>query len=86
MKRILIVVGFCIILIAGIGFWSQSRAQQPAADTRIETYKFLLSEANDRLANANAQIALHQQDVTQLRTENTKLKADLEKATGAKKE
>jgi len=45
-------------------------AQQ--ADPKIETYKFLLNEANERVVQANASIS-------QLQQENAKLKEQIEK-------
>jgi hypothetical protein len=48
-------------------------------DPRVETYRFLLNEANGRLADANAQAAA-------LQIENAQLKADLAKLKADKKE
>ncbi len=70
MRRIILLAFAGFVAVGLIGWGCQSRAQQP--DPRIETYKFLLNEANTRVADANAQAAA-------LSAENANLKAELAK-------
>lgn len=73
MKKFLLCTAAVLI---GMALYSNySKAQQ--ADPRIETYKFLLNEANSRLADAQAANAT-------LQTENAQLKVDLAKAKDRK--
>lgn len=57
MTRTLIVSTFAsIVLITGIGAWASAQQAAPQEDAEVSTYKFLLSEANDRIAKQAKQI------------------------------
>lgn len=74
MRRILLAAILSLLAVLVIGICSESNAQQP--DTKMEAYKFLLSEANDRVVQANAQIATLAAENAQLKAEVAKLKGE----------
>lgn len=78
MRRILLVIGGVLIGICLIGYCHDGNAQQPAPDPKLDTYKFLLSEANERVVQANGALAALQAEIAKLKEQA--------KATEPKKE
>jgi septal ring factor EnvC (AmiA/AmiB activator) len=69
-------LGMAVLLLALMA--GPASAQQLPADPRVETYRQLLSEANDRVVNMASQSHQLQQQVQQLQAELAKLKAPKE--------
>lgn len=86
MKRFLLAAACGLVIVGLIGHCNSSSAQQPPADPKIETYKFLLNEANERVAQSNAAIGALQAEVASLKAQIEKRKAeDAEAAKAAPK-
>lgn len=71
MRKLLIPI-FALLVLAP----SASAQPQLEVDQRIASYRFLLGEANDRLAASNAQTVMLEAKIKALQAEVEKLKAD----------
>lgn len=75
MKRVFLVIGAVLCVIAVVGWWSSSRAQQPSEDPKLSPYRQLLTRANEELVQAMAQANALAVENAQLKAEIAKLKA-----------
>lgn len=80
MTRTVIVSTFAsFVLIGGIGAWANAQQAAPQEDAEVTTYKFLLGEANDRIAKQSKQIMVLDGKVKAFEAEKTKADKPIDK-------